>query len=1297
MLKNIRIRTTPNGEDNYLKVKLEQDFDFLEVLSLKISQEETYKNFCSDYGVVIGRVTVSSGFGVPNAKVSIFVPISDNDVLEPELNGFYPYEVITDKNIDGIRYNLFPKTSETDNECFTPIGTFPTKREVLDNEIMTEIYSKYYKFTTTTNHAGDFMIFGVPVGTYVLHIDADMSDVGIISQRPYDSISQGTPTKFFESPTKYKGGTNLDSLVQVKSVNIGINVQPFWGSQENCEIGITRIDTDLNYTIIPSAIFMGSLFGDSDKHSVNKNCRPRKALGELCEQVAGEGTIEMIRETIDGQIEAFDVEGGRVIDKDGSWAYQIPMNLDYMITDEFGNLVLSDNPNVGLPTRANVRFRIGMDETGGTGRLRTRAKHLVPHNPTKGRQDEIDYEFGVNTKPTSFRTLYWNKIYTVNNFISRFQTNNNVETRAITGIKDVDSCVGTKNPFPFNKVNTGLSPIFFIICLLIKIIGSVVWIFNKLIVAGINSLLKAWNKLMGAFCSVSRKKILKVRIFGFLGFTCNLIIKYIECIGMKCPFDGDGAVYAPGCKKDSEGFEAMTEQPIYYPGDGCHSSSKFLDLAGLDDCVSAVMAEELNIFQFDFYNDWVNGSLYNFLIKYKRRKNTNGKFCEYECDSFASSTNDCHSNYLVDICYDGGSDSEDKSYNSGAIREGLIKKVGDEFYYAASTHNAAFKMFATDIVSLGSVFNCDWQGIPKIQQYLIPTTYKIPPIVQELLDGSSEVETTGQFDTSGCSVNGNKNGLFFDINCLGVHSNYANCLNIRHLCEFGVELDEYRFSSDGTPISCDRLISVTDIDTDDNGGKRVRDVFYGLNKTKNNFEMNFPYTTNFSTSIPALPTYDFTSYANNGVDYIDFRGYNINSQNTFSQPNNSFFFYFGLTPNNTGLDKMNQRFFTKCVPVVEKEFLITVKTTPTSRNTTADGTMTFNFVNGTAPFTYSISGQGGYNNQGTSDGSEITITNLAVGQYQITGIDDLESTVIQNFTISGPPRLFAEASVSKNATTNVASDGEITISQIGGGTGTYFYQLLDNLGGTVRPITNLINTPTTITNLPINILTDGQNPPNYGYKLVVTDSDSNDYTILNLPISGPVVLNAAVTKTDVTCFDGFNGVIRMNITGGQVPYTTTTTGPIFDGVPYESTDKDMFNLKKGTYVTTIIDSQSHSLVVTTNITPITGELKIIKPSSSDLLDGQDSTGSTYSVAINVVAGGVSGQQVKIKYNLDDAMDDDGEMIWITITQLFVDATTPVRFDVPKSLLTELITIKIVNSADTCESDEIEIEAREMIV
>ena len=79
MSNTIRIRTTPNGNDKYLKVKLDQDFDFIEILSLRISQDEAYTKFCSDYGTIVGRVIINSGFGVPNAKVSIFIPLSSDD------------------------------------------------------------------------------------------------------------------------------------------------------------------------------------------------------------------------------------------------------------------------------------------------------------------------------------------------------------------------------------------------------------------------------------------------------------------------------------------------------------------------------------------------------------------------------------------------------------------------------------------------------------------------------------------------------------------------------------------------------------------------------------------------------------------------------------------------------------------------------------------------------------------------------------------------------------------------------------------------------------------------------------------------------------------------------------------------------------------------------------------------------------------------------------------------------------------------------------------------------------------
>ena len=125
MSENIRIRTSTNGTDKYLSLKIEQDFDFIEILSLKISQDQAYSDFCSDYGVIAGRVTINNGFGVPNAKVSVFIPISDVDKEDSEIYGLYPYESPNDKNSDGIRYNLLPLESDSQDDCYTPVGTFP--------------------------------------------------------------------------------------------------------------------------------------------------------------------------------------------------------------------------------------------------------------------------------------------------------------------------------------------------------------------------------------------------------------------------------------------------------------------------------------------------------------------------------------------------------------------------------------------------------------------------------------------------------------------------------------------------------------------------------------------------------------------------------------------------------------------------------------------------------------------------------------------------------------------------------------------------------------------------------------------------------------------------------------------------------------------------------------------------------------------------------------------------------------------------------------------------------------------
>ena len=105
MAKSYRIKANPNS-DKHIQLSLEQDFDQLEILSLKIVKSDVYARMCADYGVVVGRAIANGGFGIPNAKISIFVPITEEDELDPVISELYPYKTVTDKNEDGYTMSL---------------------------------------------------------------------------------------------------------------------------------------------------------------------------------------------------------------------------------------------------------------------------------------------------------------------------------------------------------------------------------------------------------------------------------------------------------------------------------------------------------------------------------------------------------------------------------------------------------------------------------------------------------------------------------------------------------------------------------------------------------------------------------------------------------------------------------------------------------------------------------------------------------------------------------------------------------------------------------------------------------------------------------------------------------------------------------------------------------------------------------------------------------------------------------------------------------------------------------------
>lgn len=469
-MESIRIRTTPNGEDKHIKVQLNQSFDFLEILSLKLRQEELYRVFAADYGVIVGRVIANQGFGVPNAKVSVFIPLDDNE-NNPEIRGRYPYKTVQDKNSGGVRYNLLEDTQQ--GSCHVPIGTFPNKRKMLDNDVWLEIYDKYYKFTTTTNFAGDFMIFGVPTGNQKLHMDVDLSDIGFLSLKPHDLITQGYSPDLFDTNTTFRTGTDLDSLVQVQSGDFNVNVKPFWGDVENNEVGINRVDFNVGARITPNSTFFGSIFSEKDDKALRKNCRPRSVNGKNCDLTTGTGTVEYIKKISRDSSEVEYVSNNNTkIDENGNWAFQIPLNLDSVVTDEFGNLIPSEDPTVGIPTRALVRFRISMDEHRFGLRKRS-AHYLVPNMYNR-------FDFGSDTDKDDFFEIRWKKAYSVTNYIPRFQKNNNDESPYFTGIKEIQECQNT-NSFPWNRINPNYNFFYGFLCTFIQFAGAVITFLNFLI------------------------------------------------------------------------------------------------------------------------------------------------------------------------------------------------------------------------------------------------------------------------------------------------------------------------------------------------------------------------------------------------------------------------------------------------------------------------------------------------------------------------------------------------------------------------------------------------------------------------------------------------------------------------------------------------------------------------------------------------------------------------------------------------------------------------------------------------
>jgi uncharacterized delta-60 repeat protein len=409
-------------------------------------------------------------------------------------------------------------------------------------------------------------------------MDLDLSNIGCFSQRPSDLIRMGLGVEGQFSGPQFRSNSNLSMLPQIINEVKEIEVDPFWGDDEFCTIGITRVDFDLRDSgieISPQAVFMGSIYSNSDEDELKVSCKPSINTGALCDMVTQSGRVLAIRQTINSDSEGFPVleqyqfeQGGNIIDDNGTWLVEVPMNIDYITTNEYGEQILSNDPTIGIPTKGKYRFRIQYQNEDGLNSTILRADYLVPNLKEYGWESSNlnepgdkdlqlkSYAFSLDWadygNPTTtlgrqiiqeaidcedkFFEFNYNRVYTVSGHIDRWKWG--YLPSRILGVKEITerACTATTNRFPTNDANFKFDIIFFVVYFTLGIFYPLIYIFivvlhvlawlYEIIVRLWNRLANFWNDNIVALCYKINDVFEK---FDWDGFNCdNWLLELIE-------------------------------------------------------------------------------------------------------------------------------------------------------------------------------------------------------------------------------------------------------------------------------------------------------------------------------------------------------------------------------------------------------------------------------------------------------------------------------------------------------------------------------------------------------------------------------------------------------------------------------------------------------------------------------------------------------------------------------------------------------------------------------------------------
>ncbi len=197
-------------------------------------------------------------------------------------------------------------------------------------------------------------------------------------------------------------------------------------------------------------------------------------------------------------------------------------------------------------------------------------------------------------------------------------------------------------------------------------------------------------------------------------------------------------------------------------------------------------------------------------------------------------------------------------------------------------------------------------------------------------------------------------------------------------------------------------------------------------------------------------------------------------------------------------------------------------------NDAQNGSIELSITGGTAPFSYD------WSNGATTQ----NIDGLSANEYQVFVVDANGCTASLTLIINAPNAL-SLAATTQDLTCNDAQNGSIDLS-VAGGTAPYSYDWSN--GATSQDLEGLSANE---------------------YQVIVTDANgcTDDLTLI---INAPTAIILEATTQDISCNNGQNGNIDLNITGGTTPYSYSWNNG--------ADTQDLQNLPAGTYEVTVTDA-----------------------------------------------------------------------------------------------------------------------------